>query len=447
MANINARIIARNGLAAKIPPLEVGELAYDSDTRTLRIGEGGTVAASVVSNRSTSYFDLSNATFLFDDINLKAIDSTVGGVTISKLNTSNGLLARYGNDGFKSVNVIGGDGTLLVLGGDASSTSIDIRLSAALKAKIDAIVPVTSNTVITDNSTILGNGAEASPIRVPSADFTVAGVAKIASVTTLDAGVSYDYVVTPAALNNLSAGSALATSLRSKIGGLAAVTTTPALTGSGTTLSPLDVVAASTAQKGAVIFADTAATNAATDNTKAITPFGLLSLAFDSPLAKSFKRSNANNANLASVALTTDGQVHTFDPTWHNTLTYSLTAKLDAGHNAYATSYFPTLEVQLWMNIGGSWAMQDNMIIRSQGGGSGTAANLASFKYPQVSENWKEGVIYWTPRFATGLVLASTGISTSGAWNGQIRFNTVIANGGNPSALTVNTFKANVIAF
>jgi Major tropism determinant N-terminal domain len=127
MTQYLTKLIARTGLAAAIPVLDRGELGYDTDTKTLRVGDGSAVPLKVLTTGSTSVYDFSTADVTYGDIKLKTIAGKVGGVTINKLNATDGLLARFGPDGIHSTVIMSGDSSLTITGGDGSGGVVDIR--------------------------------------------------------------------------------------------------------------------------------------------------------------------------------------------------------------------------------------------------------------------------------------------------------------------------------
>jgi hypothetical protein len=124
-------VVARYGLSANVPTLRVGEFGYDTDTKTMRIGDDTSSPPKIMTTKSTGTFDFSSVTTITLPGGTQATsDGKVDGVDISSLNQNNGLLVRTGNGTFGNTQMISGDSTLLITNSTGVlAGGIDIRLN------------------------------------------------------------------------------------------------------------------------------------------------------------------------------------------------------------------------------------------------------------------------------------------------------------------------------
>lgn len=124
-------VVARYGLAANVPTLRMGEFGFDTDTKTLRVGDDTSAPTKVMTTKSTGSFDFSTVTQItLPGGTLVTNDGKVDGVDISTLNQSNGLLVRTGSGTFNNTTMVSGDGTLLITNPTGVlAGGIDIRLN------------------------------------------------------------------------------------------------------------------------------------------------------------------------------------------------------------------------------------------------------------------------------------------------------------------------------
>jgi hypothetical protein len=124
-------VVARYGLEANVPTLLTGEFGYDTDTKTLRVGDDTSSPSRLMTTKSTGSFDFSTVT----QITLPGgtpvtSDGKVDGVDISSLNQSNGLLVRTGSGTFNNTTMVSGDNTILITNPTGVlAGGIDVRLN------------------------------------------------------------------------------------------------------------------------------------------------------------------------------------------------------------------------------------------------------------------------------------------------------------------------------
>lgn len=130
------RLVMRQGLSARVPTMQQGELGWDIDTSTLRVGNDTSIPFKVPTTGSKGVFDFSTADkFIMPGGIAFEMGGKIDGVTISKLNQSNGLMVRRGDDNFGSTKIISGDNTVLIDNGDGAQTKdMDIRVNIDLVA-------------------------------------------------------------------------------------------------------------------------------------------------------------------------------------------------------------------------------------------------------------------------------------------------------------------------
>lgn len=128
------RIIAAQGLAAEVPALILGEIGYDTDTKTLRVGDATTIPPRIMTDKSTGEFNFESVT----KIRVSSLDVVSGGkvdgVDISTMNVSNGFVMRHGNGLLHNRIFVSGNGTISIVNADGVSGDPDLRVSDALIA-------------------------------------------------------------------------------------------------------------------------------------------------------------------------------------------------------------------------------------------------------------------------------------------------------------------------
>jgi hypothetical protein len=130
------KIVARLGLAADIPVMVNGEIGWDTDKKVWRVGDDTSDPARVPTDKSLGDFDFTTAgTFKFNQIDM-AVDGTVDGVDVSRLNAANGILVRKGNNLYNNISLVSGDQTLQITNNDGSLGNIDLRIHPSIMALI-----------------------------------------------------------------------------------------------------------------------------------------------------------------------------------------------------------------------------------------------------------------------------------------------------------------------
>lgn len=140
------KIIARLGLAADVPTLEDGEIGWDRDTKTFRVGDASASPPRVMTTKSTGIFDYANLTYArYPRIELPP-GGTVDGVDVSTLNQANGFLVRTGAGVFNNRQVVSGNGTISIVNGTGLGGDLDLRVSDTLIASLTPPTFFVSNT-------------------------------------------------------------------------------------------------------------------------------------------------------------------------------------------------------------------------------------------------------------------------------------------------------------
>lgn len=130
MAVVNGyiyRVVARQGLAQHVPALITGEIGWDTDTKTFRVGDMSADPPRVMSTKSTGVFQFPSVTeMLAGGVTLK--NGKVDGANLKQLSVlGQGLLMRMANGDFRSVRFASSDNSILVLNGDGSTGVIELR--------------------------------------------------------------------------------------------------------------------------------------------------------------------------------------------------------------------------------------------------------------------------------------------------------------------------------
>lgn len=103
MSNRLDRLVARIGNSSQVPALILGEMGYDVDVKTFRVGDDTATPPRIMTDKSVGAFSFKDVSEVgFNKILLLNKESTVDGVTPSLLNKTNGLLVRVGDNKFES---------------------------------------------------------------------------------------------------------------------------------------------------------------------------------------------------------------------------------------------------------------------------------------------------------------------------------------------------------
>lgn len=130
------KILARIGLAAQVPTLQTGELGYDTDTKTGRLGDNTAQPPRLMTDKSTGIFNFQFLTYArFPRVEMVP-GGKVDGVDVSTMNGDNGLVARIADGTMANRKVISGNSTVSVVNGDGVAGDIDIRVTDELVAQL-----------------------------------------------------------------------------------------------------------------------------------------------------------------------------------------------------------------------------------------------------------------------------------------------------------------------
>lgn len=130
------RVVARLGLAGDVPSLIAGEFGYDTDTKTLRVGDGTATPPRIPTTKSSGVFDFASISYMrVPELRLPP-GGKVDGVDVSSLNSGNGFVVRRADGDFINRVMASGNGTISIVNGDGVNGDIDIRLSDSLIADL-----------------------------------------------------------------------------------------------------------------------------------------------------------------------------------------------------------------------------------------------------------------------------------------------------------------------
>jgi Major tropism determinant N-terminal domain len=151
------KLIIRAGFAAQVPPLDVGELGYDQDKKTVRVGDGSTVPPRIPTDKAVGDFDFSTAgLFTFSDIAIKN-GGKVGGIDLTKLNATNGILVRRGLNDFVSRNMVSSNNSIIFDIADGVAGNLDFRINPVAVSNVYTDVFFITTPIV---KTVHGPGAD-----------------------------------------------------------------------------------------------------------------------------------------------------------------------------------------------------------------------------------------------------------------------------------------------
>lgn len=121
------RVIVRFGVESDIPALQIAELGWDIDTKTLRVGDSTATPTKILTTKSTGDFDFTSSSLVkFNHVEVE----TLNGIDFESLNAAPGILVRSSTSGVYSVTSLeSSDGSVDVMNADGLNGPIDIRIS------------------------------------------------------------------------------------------------------------------------------------------------------------------------------------------------------------------------------------------------------------------------------------------------------------------------------
>lgn len=296
------KIIVRTGNAADVPALSAGELGWDKDEKFFRVGDGLADPPRIVTDKSTGTFDLSNLTSItLPTIELEA-GAKVGGVDLSSMLSSTGIVVARASGSFAPVSVVSSNDSLVITNPAGQGGNIDIVLHPNIIANLLATSVLSQ---VSHDTTMSGDGTAGSPLSVVVGSTTQSGILRLATQTEADTGAITTAALTPSNLANIG-GSAL-TNLTSKIVGNYSISSDATLTGTGQGASPLSVVQATTTQRGALEIATQAEADAGIDTSRALTSAHILNMDVTGANAAAIAEMAYNFSNMAQFNIPTDG--------------------------------------------------------------------------------------------------------------------------------------------
>lgn len=132
-------VLCRIGLAGDIPALKLGEIGYDTDTNTFRVGNDSVNPPKIPTTLSSGYFDFSTASgFKFSKIDMLA-GAKIDGVNIASLKQNSGLV-KYNSitDSFTQHPLINGVG--ITVTEEVGNLKIAVDNTIATKSETAAVL-------------------------------------------------------------------------------------------------------------------------------------------------------------------------------------------------------------------------------------------------------------------------------------------------------------------
>lgn len=125
------RIIVRSGVSSGIPALKIGELGFDTDTLTFRIGDDTNAPMKLMTTKSSGDFDFSSTdTVTFNNVAF-APGGGIGGIDLAELSTAQGIVISLGGGSFRQTTIASSDGSVVVSNPKGQSGNIDLKVSTA----------------------------------------------------------------------------------------------------------------------------------------------------------------------------------------------------------------------------------------------------------------------------------------------------------------------------
>ena len=130
------KVCATTGLAAEVPTLILGQIGWDTDTKTFRVGDDTTTPPRIPTTKSTGSFNFETADFFRFSAIQMVNGGRVDGVDISTMNQSDGFVTRRADGQFENRILTSGDDTLSIVYPDGLDGNPDLRVSEALIASL-----------------------------------------------------------------------------------------------------------------------------------------------------------------------------------------------------------------------------------------------------------------------------------------------------------------------
>lgn len=191
------RIVVRIGMSQEIPGMPIGEMGWDIDLHRLRVGDGSSIPAIIMANKSIGPFEFNFIDYVqYPEIRMLP-DGTVDGVDISDLNAANGFLVRRGNNLWAHRAMTNTDNTIVIQNPQGLAGDPVFNLSDYVKGLIYNALQY----VRVDNITIHGDGTDAAPLYAHVANYNERGVVELADANETIVGVDNSRAITPASLS------------------------------------------------------------------------------------------------------------------------------------------------------------------------------------------------------------------------------------------------------
>lgn len=123
------KVVARLGMASAVPILVNGEIGYDIDTKTFRVGDDTNQPTKVATNKSIGTIEYSqNLIVKYGQIDIHE-GKKVGGVNLASMNEADGFVARISDGTFANRKILVDEDYLTVTNGDGKAGDVNLTLS------------------------------------------------------------------------------------------------------------------------------------------------------------------------------------------------------------------------------------------------------------------------------------------------------------------------------
>ena len=406
------RVIVRTGLSSDVPALHAGELGYDTDTKTPRMGDGTDTPGQLLSTKGTVALDFSAVPEVtFSKINLAA-GSLIAGADISTMVADTGIVVHQGAGTFDTVSLTSGDDTLVFSNESGVGGDIDVRLHPDV---ITTITGVTYLQQVSSSPSFTGTGKSGDPLTGVLATNTAMGMSFKANQSTVDNGTSDNSFVTPATLANITVGSVVANGLGAALAGSMAISSSSSFDGSGTTASPLVIKQSTETVLGAVTRAAQSDIDDGTDNTKYITANGLASATPGSALGTALANLvDTSSYTVDRTVFVTNGPIQSLST---DITRMHFSVSMEAIADLAADSFYECeTVVELEMYINGSFQNVCTVSCKDTGG-------IPSLTTDRPRHDGQVNVFPWVfiDKQSTPNRVITMDNEISGTWDGQVR--------------------------